>query len=58
MGFFKRHLDLLALFAEKIADELIHPRPPGHVLIVWQQGEVFGLTREQMINYYSGLQNG
>src|SRR5713226_7290219 len=43
MGFFKRHLDLLTLFAEKIADELIHPRPPGHVLIVWQQGEALGL---------------
>ncbi len=49
--FFKRNLDLLALFADKVADEMIHPKPPGHMLIVWQQGELFGLTREQMVNH-------
>lgn len=49
--FFKRNLDLLPLFADKIADELVHPEPPGHMLIVWRQGEIFGLSREQMIHY-------
>jgi len=49
--FFKRNLDLLPLFADKVCDEMMHPKPPGHMLIVWQQGEIFGLTREQMVNY-------
>lgn len=48
--FFKRNLDLLPLFADKVADELIQPKPPGHILVVWQQGEIFGLSREQMVN--------
>ena len=48
--FFKKNLDLLPLFADKVADELIQPRPPGHILVVWQQGEMFGLTREQMVH--------
>lgn len=50
--FFVRYaLDLLPSFADKIADEIIHPQPPGHMLMVWRQGEIFGLTREQMIEY-------
>jgi len=49
--FFKRNLDLLALFADKVADEMIHPKPPGHMLVVWEQGEIFGLTRDQMLHY-------
>lgn len=51
LGFFKRNVDLLEFFADKIADELIHPKPPGHILVVWKQGEIFGLTRQQMIDY-------
>jgi len=49
--FFKRNLDLLPLFADKVADELTYPEPPGHLLIVWKQGEIFGLTREQMVDH-------
>jgi pyrroloquinoline quinone (PQQ) biosynthesis protein C len=49
--FFLRHLDLMAAFAGKIADELLHPRPPGHILEVWRQGEIFGLTREEMLDF-------
>ena len=49
IGFFKRHRDLLASFSAKVADEYIHPRPPGHVLLVLEQGKVFGLTEEDMI---------
>ena len=33
IGFFKRHSDLLAPFGAKVADEFIHPKPPGHVLV-------------------------
>ncbi|HYH48162.1 MAG TPA: hypothetical protein VEG38_01310 [Acidimicrobiia bacterium] len=51
LGFFKEHLDLFAVFADKVADELIHPKAPGHLLTVWKQGEIFGLTTEEMINY-------
>ena len=49
IGFFKRHPDLLAAFSAKVADEYIHPRPPGHILIVLEQGEIFGVSREEMI---------
>jgi len=51
LGFFKQHIDLLTPFADKVADELIHPRPPGHIEVVWRQGEIFGLTRDEMIYY-------
>src|SRR5512142_2581497 len=34
LGFFKRHTDLLGPFGAKIADEFIHPKPPGHVLVM------------------------
>lgn len=51
LGFFKEHLDLFAVFADKVADELIHPKAPGHLLTVWRQGEIFGLTQDEMINY-------
>lgn len=49
IGFFKRHPDLLASFSAKVADEYTHPRPPGHVLLVLEQGKVFGLSEEEMI---------
>ncbi len=51
LGFFKQHIDLLTFYADKVADELIHPRPPGHLVVVWKQGEIFGLTRDEMIYY-------
>ena len=51
LGFFKQHIDLLTFYADKVADELIHPKPPGHLLTVWKQGEIFGLTRDEMIQY-------
>lgn len=52
LGFFQRNRDLLAPFADKVADELIHPRPPGHIAIVWEQGKTFGInTPEEMIHY-------
>lgn len=51
IGFFKQHPDLMGYYADKIADELVHPKPPGHILVVWEQGEIFGLTRQQMLGY-------
>jgi len=41
IGFFKRHPDLMAPLGVKIADEFIHPRPPGHVLVMLQTAEAF-----------------
>lgn len=50
IGFFKRHSDLLASFSAKVADEYMHPEPPGHVKIVIEQGRMLGLTDEEMIS--------
>jgi len=48
IGFLKRHPELLASLGAKIADELMHPRPPGHVAIVLDQGKAFGLSELDM----------
>jgi len=50
IGFFKRHADLLGPLGAKIADEFIHPKPPGHVLVMLQTAEVLGLTRDEFKN--------
>jgi len=51
LGFWKENIDLMAPLADRIADEIVHPKSPGHLLLVWKQGEVFGVTREQMLSY-------
>ena len=49
IGFFKRHWDLLTAFSDKVADEYIHPEPPGHVQIVMAQSKVFGVPDDEVI---------
>jgi pyrroloquinoline quinone (PQQ) biosynthesis protein C len=49
LGFFKRNPSLLAAYADKIADELIHPRAPGHIAVVVDQGKAFGLAEADML---------
>jgi pyrroloquinoline quinone (PQQ) biosynthesis protein C len=49
IGFFKRHPDLLGPLGVKIADEFIHPKPPGHVLVMLQTAEALGLTNDQIL---------
>jgi pyrroloquinoline quinone (PQQ) biosynthesis protein C len=49
IGFFKRQPDLLAPLGAKIADEFMHPKPPGHVLVMLQTAEAFGLSKEQIL---------
>jgi pyrroloquinoline quinone (PQQ) biosynthesis protein C len=49
IGFFKRHPDLLAPLGAKIADEFIHPKPPGHVLVMLQTAEALGLSRDEVL---------
>src|SRR6201988_3913671 len=49
IGFFKRPSDLLGPLGAKIADEFIHPKPPGHVLVMLQTAEALGLTKDQIL---------
>ncbi len=49
LPFFVRHFDLLGPFCAKIADELISPKPPGHVLVLIQTAEAMGLSRKEML---------
>ena len=49
IGFFKRHSDLMGPLGAKIADEFIHPEPPGHVLVMLQTAEALGLTRDEIL---------
>jgi pyrroloquinoline quinone (PQQ) biosynthesis protein C len=49
IGFFKRHPDLLGPLGAKIADEFIHPKPPGHILVMLQTAEALGLTKDQIL---------
>ena len=49
LPFFVRHFDLLGPFCAKIADELISPRPPGHVLVLLKTAEAMGLDRKEVL---------
>ncbi len=50
LTFFKRHRDLMGPMGEKIADEFIHPKPPGHFLVMLQTAKALGLTEEEIFN--------
>lgn len=49
LPFFTRNYDLLPAFTEKIAEELVWPKPPGHTLILLQTAEALGLTRQELL---------
>jgi pyrroloquinoline quinone (PQQ) biosynthesis protein C len=49
LGFFKRHVDLLGPFGAKVADEFIHPKPPGHVLVMLQTAKALGLSEADVL---------
>lgn len=49
LPFFIRNYDLLPAFTEKIAEELISPRPPGHTLILLETAEALGLSRQEVL---------
>jgi len=51
LGFFKRHADLLGPFGAKVADEFIHPKPPGHVLVMLQTAKALGLSEEEVLRH-------
>jgi pyrroloquinoline quinone (PQQ) biosynthesis protein C len=48
LPFFVRNFDLLPAFTDKIAEELIVPKPPGHTLLLVETASSFGLTREEL----------
>ncbi|HXG50341.1 MAG TPA: iron-containing redox enzyme family protein [candidate division Zixibacteria bacterium] len=49
LPFFVENHDLLPAFAEKVAEELISPRPPGHTLILLETGRALGLSKEEIL---------
>ena len=49
LPFFVRNYDLLPAFTEKIAEELISPKPPGHTLILLETAKALGLSRAQVL---------
>lgn len=46
--FLKVNRDLMGPIGEKIADEFIHPKPPGHFLVMLRTAQAFGLTEEEV----------
>jgi len=46
--FFRRHRDLMAAMAEKLADELIHPKPPGHIHVVMETAKALGISEDEV----------
>jgi pyrroloquinoline quinone (PQQ) biosynthesis protein C len=46
--FFRKHRDLMAAMAEKLADELIHPKPPGHIHVVVETGKALGIAEDEI----------
>ena len=48
LPFFLRNFDLLPAFTDKIAEELITPRSPGHILLLVETAQALGLSREEL----------
>jgi pyrroloquinoline quinone (PQQ) biosynthesis protein C len=48
IAFFRKHRDLMTLMAAKLADELIHPKPPGHVHVVIETAKALGVTEDEI----------
>lgn len=48
LPFFLRNFDLLPAWTDKIAEELITPRSPGHVLLLLDTAQALGLSRQDL----------
>src|ERR1700755_2094748 len=46
--FFRKHRDLMSAMAEKLGEELLHPKPPGHVHVVMETAKAFGITEDDV----------
>src|SRR5581483_10190247 len=45
---YHKHIALMARMAEKLADELIHPKPPGHVHVVVETAKALGIGEDEI----------
>src|SRR5258705_8879927 len=48
IAFFRKHRDLMGPMAQKLADELIHPKPPGHVHVVLETARAMDITEDEI----------
>src|SRR5436309_11880272 len=48
IAFFRKHRDLMAAMAQKLADELIHPKPPGHIHVVLETARTLGISEDEV----------
>jgi pyrroloquinoline quinone (PQQ) biosynthesis protein C len=48
LPFFVDNYDLLPAFSDKIAEELIAPKPPGHILILLETAQSLHLSKEEL----------
>ena len=48
LPFFVENFDLLAPLCDKVAEELISPKPPGHILILLETANALGLSKEEL----------
>ena len=48
IAFFRKHRDLMGLMAEKLADELIHPEPPGHIHVVLETARALEISEDEI----------
>ena len=48
IAFFRKHRDLMGPMAQKLADELIHPEPPGHVHVVLETAKALGISEDEV----------
>ena len=48
ISFFRKHRDLMGPMASKLADELIHPKPPGHVHVVVETAKALGISEDEI----------
>jgi pyrroloquinoline quinone (PQQ) biosynthesis protein C len=48
IAFFRKHRDLMGPMAAKLADELIHPRPPGHVHVVVETAKALSISEDEI----------
>lgn len=48
IAFFRKHRDLMTAMAQKLADELTHPKPPGHIHVVLETARALGVSEEEV----------
>lgn len=46
--FFRKHRDLMTAMAQKLADELVHPKPPGHIHVVLHTAKALGIAEDEV----------